>query len=561
MTMPIGEALVARGLLSAEQLKEAAELRSGPGERIDQILIRQGWVTERDVLEVLSEQLMLPLVELHDADIDRDLLGLIPSRLVHKYGLMPIDRNGKGVRVATSDPYNMYALDEVRTCINMPVEPVLASRADIQKMIRAFYGVGGDVLQEMVAEQGELEILDERSIESEDLDIQMAQEASVIKLVNEILIEAIDQRASDIHYEPFENDFRVRYRIDGVLHIANVPPEIVRFKNAIISRIKILSNLNIAERRLPQDGGFKIKAHGREIDLRVSVIPMAFGEGIVLRILDRTSVKLDLPTLGMEGPTLEQFHELIQRPHGILLVTGPTGSGKTTTLYAALREIVSPELKILTIEDPIEYYLDGVNQTQILPKIGLTFARALRSFLRHDPDVILVGEIRDKETAEVAINASLTGHLVFSTLHTNDAVTATTRLLDMGVEPFLVASSVEAVLAQRLVRTVCTHCKEEWVPDAAAKLPADFELKRGEVLYRGRGCKECRNTGFSGRRALYELLVMNDELREMVLNEASAAQIQNVARQHGLVLMREEGWRLCRAGLTTPEEVLRVTKV
>ncbi|MEW6199994.1 MAG: GspE/PulE family protein [Planctomycetota bacterium] len=561
MTMPIGEALVARGLLSAEQLKEAAELRSGPGERIDQILIRQGWVSERDVLEVLSEQLMLPLVELHDADIDRELLGLIPSRLVHKYGLMPIDRNGKGVRVATSDPYNMYALDEVRTCINMPVEPVLASRADIQKMIRAFYGVGGDVLQEMVAEQGELEILDERSVESEDLDIQMAQEASVIKLVNEILIEAIDQRASDIHYEPFENDFRVRYRIDGVLHIANVPPEIVRFKNAIISRIKILSNLNIAERRLPQDGGFKIKAHGREIDLRVSVIPMAFGEGIVLRILDRTSVKLDLPTLGMEGSTLEQFHELIQRPHGILLVTGPTGSGKTTTLYAALREIVSPELKILTIEDPIEYYLDGVNQTQILPKIGLTFARALRSFLRHDPDVILVGEIRDKETAEVAINASLTGHLVFSTLHTNDAVTATTRLLDMGVEPFLVASSVEAVLAQRLVRTVCTHCKEEWVPDAAAKLPADFGLQRGEVLYRGRGCKECRNTGFAGRRALYELLVMNDELREMVLNEASATQIQNTARQHGLVLMREEGWRLCRAGLTTPAEVLRVTKV
>ncbi len=561
MTMPIGEALVARGLLSTEQLKEAAELRSGPGERIDQILIRQGWVTERDVLEVLSEQLTLPLVELHDADIDRDLLGLIPSRLVHKYGLMPIDRNGKGVRVATSDPYNMYALDEVRTCINMPVEPVLASRADIQKMIRAFYGVGGDVLQEMVAEQGELEILDERSVESEDLDIQMAQEASVIKLVNEILIEAIDQRASDIHYEPFENDFQVRYRIDGVLHVANVPPEIVRFKNAIISRIKILSNLNIAERRLPQDGGFKIKAHGREIDLRVSVIPMAFGEGIVLRILDRTSVKLDLPTLGMEGPTLEQFHELIQRPHGILLVTGPTGSGKTTTLYAALREIVSPELKILTIEDPIEYYLDGVNQTQILPKIGLTFARALRSFLRHDPDVILVGEIRDKETAEVAINASLTGHLVFSTLHTNDAITATTRLLDMGVEPFLVASSVEAVLAQRLVRTICKHCKEEWVPDAAAKLPADFELKRGEVLYRGRGCKECRNTGFAGRRALYELLVMNDELRDMVLNEASATQIQNTARQHGLVLMRDEGWRLCRAGLTTPTEVLRVTKV
>jgi len=559
--MPIGEALVAKGLITAEQLKQAAEMRSSPSERIDQVLIRQQLVSEKDVLEVLSEQLLLPLVELHEADIDRELLSLIPSRLVHKYGLMPIDRNGRGVRVATSDPYNMYALDEVRTCINMPVEPVLAPRAEIQKMIRAFYGVGGDVLQEMVAEQGELEIVDERSVESEDLDIQMAQEASVIKLVNEILLEAIDQRASDIHFEPFEADFRVRYRIDGVLHIANVPPEIMRFKNAIISRIKILSNLNIAERRLPQDGGFKIKAHGREIDLRVSVIPMAFGEGIVLRILDRTAVRLELPSLGMEGPTLETFRDLITRPHGIILVTGPTGSGKTTTLYAALREIVSPELKILTIEDPIEYYLEGINQTQILPKIGLTFARALRSFLRHDPDVILVGEIRDKETAEVAINASLTGHLVFSTLHTNDAVTATTRLLDMGVEPFLVSSSLEAVLAQRLVRTICKNCKEEWLPDTAVKLPPDFNYRRGEVLYRGRGCKECRNTGFAGRRALYELLVMNDELREMVLNEASAAQIQAVARQHGLVLMREEGWRLCRAGLTTPEEVLRVTKV
>jgi general secretion pathway protein E/type IV pilus assembly protein PilB len=455
----------------------------------------------------------------------------------------------------------MYALDEVRTCINMPVEPVLAPRADIHKMIKMFYGVGGDVLQEMVADANELEILEEHKVESEDLDVQMAQEASVVKLVNEILIEAIDQRASDIHYEPFEGDFRVRYRVDGVLHVANVPGEIRRFQNAIVSRVKILSNLNIAERRLPQDGGFKIKAHGREIDLRVSVIPMAFGEGIVLRILDRSSVKLELPTLGMEGGTYEVFKDLITRPHGILLVTGPTGSGKTTTLYAALREIVSTELKILTIEDPIEYYLDGVNQTQILPKIGLTFARALRSFLRHDPDVVLVGEIRDKETAEVAINASLTGHLVFSTLHTNDAVTATTRLLDMGVEPFLVSSSLEAVLAQRLVRTICKNCKEEYVPDKAGRLPPDFGWQPGQKLHRGRGCKECRQTGFSGRRALYELLVMTDELREMVLQRASASQLENRGRQHGFVLMREVGWDLCRRGLTTAEEVLRVTKV
>ena len=559
--MPIGETLVSKGLITREQLQDAAAARTSPSERIDQVLIRQNLVSETAVLEVFSEQLMIPVVELREEDIDKELLKLIPRRLVHKYGLMPVAKNGKGVRVATSDPYNMYALDEVRTCINMPVEPVLAPRTEINKMIKAFYGVGGEVLQEMVDEAGELEVIDETRIESEDLDVQMAQEASVVKLVNEILLEAIDQRASDIHFEPFEDEFRVRYRVDGVLHIANVPAEIDRFKNAIISRIKILSNLNIAERRMPQDGGFKIKAHGREIDLRVSVIPMSFGEGIVLRILDRSSVQLVLETLGMEGENHERFADLIRRPHGILLVTGPTGSGKTTTLYAALREIVCPELKILTIEDPVEYYLEGINQTQILTKIGLTFARQLRSFLRHDPDVILVGEIRDLETAEVAINASLTGHLVFSTLHTNDAVTATTRLLDMGVEPFLVSSSVEAVLAQRLVRTNCKFCKEEYKPDNAAALPQDFHYRRGEVLMRGRGCKSCRGTGFAGRRALYELLMMSDELRELILNQASASQLLETAKKdEGFVLMRDEGWRLCREGITTPEEVLRVTK-
>ena len=559
--MAIGEALVAKGLITQQDLEQVAAQRSSPSERLDQVLIRSGLVKERDVLQVISEQLSIPLLELDEKDVDPELLKIVPSRLVHKYGLMPLTRNGKGVRVATSDPYNMYALDELRTCINLPVEPVLATSTEIHKLIKTFYGVGGEVLTTLVQERDELEVLDEHRIESADLEVQMAQEASVVKLVNEILLEAIDQRGSDIHFEPFETDFAVRYRVDGVLHVANVPPEIRRFKNAIISRVKILSNLNIAERRLPQDGGFKIRAHGREIDLRVSVIPMTFGEGVVLRILDRTVVKLLLPELGMDGNTLEQFLELIKRPHGILLVTGPTGSGKTTTLYAALKTIVSPELKILTIEDPIEYYLDGVNQTQVLPKIGLTFARALRSFLRHDPDVILVGEIRDLETADVAINASLTGHLVFSTLHTNDAVTATTRLLDMGVEPFLVSSSVEAVLAQRLVRVICPDCKKEWVPEHARVLPPDFGYEPGEKLYRGAGCRECHNTGFRGRRALFELLVMTDVLREMVVQRCSAAQILTQAGKDGLVLMREVGWDLCRRGLTTPQEVLRVTKV
>jgi len=431
--MGITDTLLRRGLITPEQVIEAQEAHNTTDERVDQALVRLGHLRERDLLEVLGEQLAMSVVEIAPADVDPELLKLVPSRIVHKYNLVPVDRNGKSVRVATSDPHNIYALDEVCTCINMPVEPVLATRTDINNIIKAHYGVGGEVLTEMAAERDDVQIIDEQAIESADLDAQMAQEASVVKLVNEILVEAIDQRASDIHFEPYENDFSVRYRVDGVLHHANVPPEIHRFRNAVISRIKILAGMNIAEKRLPQDGGIKIKAHSREIDLRVSVIPMAFGEGVVLRILDRSAVKLSLPDLGMEGDTHERFTDLISRPHGIILVTGPTGSGKTTTLYGSLSTIVSPELKILTIEDPIEYYLEGINQVQVHPKVGLNFARAMRSFLRHDPDVILVGEIRDLETAETAVNASLTGHLVFSTLHTNDAPSATTRLLDMGV--------------------------------------------------------------------------------------------------------------------------------
>ena len=557
--MPLGEALVAKGLVTPEQLADAIARQSG-SERIDQVLIRTGAVRERDVLKVCSEHFSMPVVELSEGEIDRTLVRLVPSRIVHKYGLMPIGRNGKAIRVATSDPFNMYAIDDLRASINTPVETVLATRNSIHKMIKAFYGIGGDVLTEMVADAGvEIEVIDEMRVESEDLDVQMAQEASVIKLVNEIFIEAIDQRASDIHFEPFENDFAVRYRIDGVLHFANVPPEIRRFQNAVISRIKILSGLNIAEKRLPQDGGIKLRAHGREVDLRVSIIPMTFGEGIVLRILDRTAVSLDLHDLGMEGDTFERFSEVIHRPHGIVMVTGPTGSGKTTTLYAALASIVSSELKILTIEDPVEYYLEGINQVQAHAKVGLTFARAMRSFLRHDPDVILVGEIRDIETAETAINASLTGHLVFSTLHTNDSVSATTRLLDMGVEPFLISSSVEAVLAQRLVRTICPNCRAPWVPEDPRTLPPDFNYRKREELYHGKGCRDCRDTGYAGRRAVFELLTMTDEVREMILARRSASQMIPAAQDAGMRLLREEGWRVVRAGYTTPAEILRAT--
>jgi general secretion pathway protein E/type IV pilus assembly protein PilB len=405
----------------------------------------------------------------------------------------------------------------------------------------------------------DLEVVGETSEQAEDL-MDQAQEASVIKLVNEIFLEAITERATDIHIEPYEKDLSVRYRIDGVLHNASVPPQIRRFQAAIISRIKIMSHLNIAERRLPQDGRIKFQVGNRQVDVRVSVIPMLFGEGIVMRILDKATVLYTLPQLGM-GPTdFKMFGELIERPHGILLVTGPTGSGKTTTLYAALSAIVGPEIKVLTVEDPVEYHIDGVNQIQVQPKIGFTFAAGLRAILRHDPDVVMIGEIRDLETAEAAIQAALTGHLVLSTLHTNDACSAATRLLDMGLEPFLVTSTLEAAMAQRLVRKICDQCKESYVPDREM-LPADLVLPEGALLYRGTGCRNCRGTGYRGRSGIFELMIANDAVRDQIMLRAPANKIVDAARSSGLTLLREDGWDKVRAGVTTPEEVMRSTKL
>jgi type II secretion system protein E len=554
----VGEILLETGKITPEHLQAALAAKKGSGDRLDRILVRMGFVDERDVLEILGKQLSMPVVDLHEVEVDVELLKKV-QKLVYKRGLVPLKGNGDGaLHVATSDPYDVYGMDELRMETGLTVKPVLASEADIQQVIRQYFGVGGSTIDEMIDEEEGVELLSDSVDENGDL-MEMAQEATVVKLVNDIVTEAIRDRASDIHIEPYENDLKVRYRIDGVLHATNVPPQIRRFQAAIISRIKIMSNLNIAEKRLPQDGSFKARVQGREIDFRVSIIPMAFGEGVVIRILDKQAVLHSLESLGMNDEVLTNFKHLITLPHGIILVTGPTGSGKTTTLYGALNTIVSDEIKILTLEDPIEYYLRGVNQVQIADKIGLSFAKGLRAFLRHDPDVVLVGEIRDKETAEVAINASLTGHLVFSTLHTNDAVTANTRLLDMGVEPFLVASSLEGVLAQRLVRTICKHCKEEYEPDPAS-LPADFEFQPGQTLWRGTGCRECRNSGYSGRVGIYELLMITPEVRELVVNRASATQLLDQARKQGLSLLREDGWRKVRTGLTTPEEVLRVAK-
>ncbi|MEK7757054.1 MAG: ATPase, T2SS/T4P/T4SS family, partial [Planctomycetota bacterium] len=454
--MSLGELFQQRKVITPAQHKQAKAARK-PSERIENCLVRLGFIHERDVLAIYSEQLSIPLVDLNEIPIDVELLKQTPSKVVHRDRVIPIDRHDGTIRVATSNPFNLYAFDELRMLMGAKIETVLATSEEISRIIKQHFGVGSETVGAMLGES-DVEIVSEFDVDNADL-IEQAQEATVVKLVNEILLEAIRDRASDVHIEPYENDLKIRYRIDGVLHTTNVPPEIRRFHAAIVSRIKILSNLNIAEKRLPQDGGFKIKAQNRDIDLRVSIIPTAYGGAVVMRILDKQSVLLSLDQLGLIDEALAVVQHLISQPYGIILVTGPTGSGKTTTLYGALNTIRSDKIKILTIEDPIEYYLEGIQQMQIKPHIGLTFASGLRSFLRHDPDVILVGEIRDLETAEVAINASLTGHLVFSTLHTNDAVTATTRLLDMGVEPFLVSSAISGVLAQRLVRRICKECR------------------------------------------------------------------------------------------------------
>ena len=560
--MSIGEILLEQGKITEAHLQEAIAARQSSHDRIDRILVRMGFVEEREVLGVLAEQMSIDVVDLSSVDINTELLKILPPRLIHKRGLLPIEKTEDTLRVATADPYDITAFDDLRAYTNLKIVPVLASETEINRLIRQHFGVGGSTIDEMMEEEQtgstDVELLSGSIDEEGDL-VEMAQEATVVKLVNEILTEAVRDKASDIHIEPYDHDLKIRYRIDGVLVNTVVPPQIKRFHAAIVSRIKIMSNLNIAEKRLPQDGGFKARIHGREIDFRVSVVPTGYGEAVVLRILDRQSVNLSLTQLGMNEEMQDTFQNLIARPHGIILVTGPTGSGKTTTLYAALHSIASDAIKILTVEDPIEYYFDGINQVQISEKIGLTFSRALRSFLRHDPDVILVGEIRDRETAEVAINASLTGHLVFSTLHTNDASTAPTRLLDMGVEPFLVSSSLEGILAQRLIRTICKYCKEEYVPEPDS-LPSDFPLDGGRRLWRGTGCRECRRIGYKGRSGIYELLLMNEELRELIVQRGSGGVIQEAAIRNGLKLLREDGFAQVVAGRTTPEEVLRVAK-
>jgi general secretion pathway protein E/type IV pilus assembly protein PilB len=556
--MDIESILQQRGLVSEDQWRDAKS--QAAGRRIDSVLIEMGLLSEEQALEAFADELGMELVELGDFEVDTDVISQFPTAAIFRHEVLPLDRQNGTVRVATSDPFDLEALSELSSLSGLELDPVLARHEDIVELIKANLGVGGDTITELVARQAEdgVELLE--GIDEVDGDLaEEAQAASVIRLVNELLIEALELNATDVHIEPQENGLRVRYRIDGMLRPQPVPPEINQFYSSIVTRLKIMSRLNIAERRMPQDGRIKLRIRGREIDVRVSIIPMIHGEGVVLRLLDKSRMVFNLVNVGLPPEIISVFNELIELPHGIILVTGPTGCGKTTTLYSCLNELKSTTTKIITVEDPVEYQTEGINQIQVHTKIGLTFAHGLRSILRHDPDVILVGEIRDAETANAAIQASLTGHLVFSTLHTNDAPSAFTRLLDMGVEPFLASSTVEGVMAQRLIRQLCLECRESYTPDES-DMPADFPRPLPEVLYRPVGCRACRDTGYSGRTGIFELLRTDEGVRDLCVARASSSKIRQHGLDNGMTTLRQSGWLKVADGITDVEEIARITK-
>jgi len=548
----------ASGLLDADGAERVRPLLS-EGKPLDEALVSSGALSEEQTLKFLSEKFGVPYLELADIELKKDFLAKFPVRILLKHRLVPLSIENGSVLVASARMFDTTGLDELRIATGLDCRLALAPATEIDRCARKFLGVGADTIESMAndAEPGIAVISDDQ----DDVDLSdAAGEASVIKFVNQVLSEAIQLRATDVHFEPFERELRLRYRVDGVLQEVNVPPQIKQFQPAIISRLKILAYLNIAEKRLPQDGRIKLRIGENELDVRASVIPMLHGEGVVLRLLHRNTALLGLEQLGMAAHDRAEIERILELPHGIFLVTGPTGSGKTSTLYAALSRINDSERKIVTIEDPVEYYLRGINQIQINQKSGLTFALGLRSILRHDPDVILIGEIRDHETAEIAVQASLTGHLVFSTLHTNDAPGATTRLVDMGVEPYLVASSLEGVLAQRLVRLICPKCREEVESPAKQTIRLEAGRVMPKTTWRGRGCRDCQNTGYRGRMCICELMSVSEEVRAAILSRASAGEIRKIAAKQGMQSLRTDGWRLILEGRTTLEEVMRATK-
>ncbi len=517
-------------------------------------------LTEERVLRWLAGEYGVPFAKLDELEPDKQVLSLFPARLLLRDELLPLRRVDNQIEIATSRLFATQGIDGLKTLTGLRLRPVLAPSEAIQREMKKRLGVGADTI-DTLDEETDLQVVDDNADSSGGNLDEAAEDASIIRFVNQVLKDAIELRASDIHLEPFEDELRIRYRIDGVLQEVPVPAQIKRFQPAIVARVKILSHLNIAEKRLPQDGRIKVRIEAAEVDIRVSIIPMLHGEAVVMRLLRQNSALKGARELGMNKRELASLERVLQLPHGIVLVTGPTGSGKTSTLYTALQEINDAERKIVTIEDPIEYQLKGVNQIQVSEKSGLTFSRGLRSILRHDPDVILVGEIRDQETAQIAVQASLTGHLVFSTLHTNDAAGALTRLVDMGVEPYLVASSLEAVLAQRLVRVLCPHCRAVDDSPTASTYKTRIGIPANTVIYRSVGCRECRNTGFHGRRAIFEWMDSSSEIRQLILKNSSTDLIREAARRAGMTTLSEDGRRLVQEGVTTIEEILSVTTV
>jgi len=563
----LGDLLIEDGLITREQLQRALADQRGTRDKIGSVLIRLKLLTEEQLVGFLSKQYGIPSITLSQLDVDPDVLKLVPGDMASKYEVLPVKRTGNTLTLAMADPTNVFALDDVEFLTALRVVPVVASQSAIQKAIERSYHrqnpVLTDIISELEDESSQIEVLADDDGSSSKIDVfelkESADQPPLVRLVNMILVDAIRRGASDIHLEPYEKVFRVRFRVDGVLHEIMIPPK--RLEPALISRVKIMANLDIAERRLPQDGRIKLRYNTHEIDFRVSTLPTIYGEKTVMRLLDKDSLQLDLAKLGFDPDALEHFQKAIRSPYGMVLITGPTGSGKTTTLYSAVHTVNSPDINIMTAEDPVEYNLKGVNQVQINDEIGRTFAAALRSFLRQDPDVILVGETRDLETAQIGIRAALTGHLVLTTLHTNDCPSTIARLLDMGIPSFLVSSSLLLIVAQRLARRVCKDCREPYEADEDSLVPYGH-LPQGLgscTFYRGKGCATCNFTGMRSRVAIYEVMPVSPEIRDLILRNAPSSEIREVAESQGMKTLRQAGLLKVIDGTTTVEEVLRVT--
>jgi len=559
----LGQILVDLGYINDDQLWDILEeQKQSAGTVIGQVAVRMGLVTQAQITEALAEQWGMPILNLEETNIQPNVLELVPQTMAEMYRIMPVSLKNGVLTVAMADPQNVGALDDLRNFLGHEIRGAVSSGPEVEAAIARYYADREESIEDVIESMATDEDAEKR-IRGYDLasEEEMSDSQPIKKLLNMVMLLAIRDQASDIHFEPFEDEFKIRVKADGVLYEMVPPPR--HLANAIVSRIKVMSNLDIAERRLPQDGRIELNVGGNNVDLRVSVLPTLFGEAVVMRVLDRTVVALDLNKIGMDAGTLTRFRGILRRPNGIMLVTGPTGSGKTTTLYSALNELNDTETKIITSEDPIEYDIEGIIQVPVNPDVGVTFANVLRAILRHDPDKILVGEIRDYETAEIAVQSSLTGHLVFSTLHTNDAPSAITRLRDMGVPAFLITATVESILAQRLVRRICSECRTQFAPsdELLMELQLPLNTARKYKFYYGKGCSRCNNSGYKGRIGIYELMMMSDEIRDAIAAEASADDLRDIARQQGMTTLREAGLKLIFDGLTTIDEIVRETVI